>query len=306
MRIFLTGATGYIGSAISWALLQRGHSVLGLTHSPEKTKLLADRGIQPVLGDLSKPSAYREAAESCEVLIHAAYEFGEHARAADRTALETLRDAARAARLPRLLVYTSGVWVLGRQSHAPADEDTKASPLKLVAWRPAHEQLALDASEGPVSAAVVRPGCVYGSRAGLYGKMIQGIFDDREIPLIGRGSNRWATVYLDDLADLYSLLVDAWPRRALYHATDGSSEALRTSAEALLDAAGGGSVKNVSLPEARKTLGDYADALAVDQLVSSRRARRELGWRPKLISVAANAENLLKQWHFKPSPFSVA
>lgn len=306
MRIFLTGATGYIGSAVAWALLQRGHRVMGLTHSKEKAPHLSDRGIDPVVGDLMNPDDYRDAAESCEVIIHAAFEYGPSCEAADRIALEALCGAAQKARLPRLFIYTSGVWVLGRHGHAPADEDTPVSPLKIVGWRPEHERLALSAAAGALSTAVVRPGCVYGGRAGLYGNMIGSAFEHRTVRLIGSGNNRWASVYLDDLADLYSLTIDAWPREALYHATDGSAEPLRRAAEAILDAAGGGDIESVSLAEARAAMGDYADALAIDQVVSSRRARRELGWRPKLDSFSANAEALLRQWHRKPSPLGIA
>lgn len=306
MRIFLTGATGYIGSAVAWALLQRGHRVLGLTHSKEKAPHLSDRGIEPVTGDLRRPADYREAAESCDVLIHAGFEYGGAAQETDRTAVDTLLAAARAAGRPRLFLYTSGVWVLGRRGDAPADEGTLPAPLKIVHWRPEHERLTLRAAGGQVSAAVLRPGCVYGGQAGLYGKMIESVYAGRKITLVGRGTNRWASVYLDDLADLYSLVVDAWPREALYHATDGSAEPLRRAAEAILDAAGGGTVESVSLAEARAAMGDYADALALDQVVSSRRARRELGWRPRLDSPSAHAELLLKQWHEKASPYSVA
>lgn len=306
MKIFVTGAAGYIGSAVARALVRAGHEVTGLTHSPGKVRLIEELGAKAVVGDLKKPDSYRQTAEGCEALIHAAFEYSPQGTQADKTAVEALAAAAKSAKARRLMVYTSGVWVLGRQSGAPADERTPLNPLPIVAWRPAHEKLALEAAGGPVACAVVRPGCVYGGMGGLYGMMIQSAVEKHSIKLVGDGSNCWASVYLDDLAELYRLIVERMPQKAVYHATDDVAEPLREAAEALLDAAGGGSVESQSLDEARKALGPFAEALALDQRVSSEKAKRELGWKPAMVSPAKNAMHLLKQWKEKAGPLSVA
>ncbi len=295
MKIFITGATGYIGGAAAAALKKSGHEIVGLTHSSERAKALKAAGVEPVSGDIKKPAEWRAAVDTCDVLIHAAFEYGPQAVAADETALTTLIESARAAKSPRLLIYTSGVWVLGGQS-APATELTPLNPLPIVAWRPAHEQTALAAAGGEVSAVVVRPGCVYGGRRGLYADMIESAVEKKTIKLTGDGSNCWANVFIDDLGELYRLILEKRPEREIYHATDGTAETVHSIATALASAAGGAAVETTPLEEARKKLGPLADALALDQRVSSDKARKDLGWKPAMISIAKNASALVKQW----------
>lgn len=306
MRIFLTGASGYIGAAIARALLKAGHEIVGLTHSPQKIPRLDQMGVSPVYGDIQSPGSWLRQAAGCDALIHAAFDYGPRGPQADWTALKALLSVARSPGRRRLLVYTSGVWTLGEQSDAPADERTPPRPLPLVRWRPLHEQMILESADSSLDAVVVRPGCVYGDRQGLYGLLWNSAVEKHAVPVVAGGRNRWASVYLDDLAELYRLIVEKRPPRALYHATDGSAETLRQVAEAFLDAAGGGEVEDVSLEQARQTLGPLAEGWALDQLISSEKARRQLGWRPTLTSAAKNAMSLLVQWKEQPGPVSAA
>jgi len=306
MKIFLTGATGYIGSGLARRLSRDGHEVVALTHSAAKSAQMREHGLIPVVGDLSKPDSWRREADACEALIHLGFEFGQRAEAVDRAAVAGLIRSAKASRAPRLLIYTSGVWVLGNSRGAPADEDAPLNPPEIVGWRPAVEEAVLASSGGGLSVAVVRPGCVYGERGGLYGMMFQSILTERKARLVGGGSNCWASVYLDDLVELYSLILNKRPSRGLYHATDGAVEPVSTVAEAFAEAAGGAEISDWPIEEARGKLGAFADALALDQRVSSAKARRELGWQPKVTSAAKHAELLLAQWEAEVSLPSVA
>src|SRR6266536_3239171 len=94
MRIFLTGATGYIGSAVLDALLRAGNEVTALVRDPEKAERVSLRGVQPVIGDLAKPASYAASAEGCEAIIHTAYEESKRGQKIDRQAIETLLGAA--------------------------------------------------------------------------------------------------------------------------------------------------------------------------------------------------------------------
>src|SRR5207248_3051609 len=100
-------------------------------------------------------------------LIHLGFEAGADAARVDRTATDALLAAAREAKAPRTVVYTSGIWVLGATGARPADETTPVNPAPLVAWRPAHERLVLDALDARIVTAVVRPGIVFGGKGGL-------------------------------------------------------------------------------------------------------------------------------------------
>src|SRR2546428_6449591 len=169
MRIFLTGATGYIGGAVLDAVLRAGNQVTALVRDPENAERVSKRGIQPVLGDLSKPASYAPAAEVCDGIVHTALESSARRPRVDRQAIDTLMDAARRrapSGQPRFFVYTSGVWVLG-STPTPATEDAPLAPTPFSAWRPQHEQVVLDAGgDGRLRTAGVRPGIVYGGGPG--------------------------------------------------------------------------------------------------------------------------------------------
>ena len=167
MRIFLTGATGYIGSAILETSLRAGHQVTALVRDPEKAEQVSLRGGRPIVGELGKPAGYVPAAEDADVIVHAASERSKRLVEIDRLAIETLAGAA-ARRIDSghaaAFIYTSGVWVLGDTS-GPATEDSPLKPIPLVAWRPEHEELVRSLSRGgKIRTAIVRPGIVYGGR----------------------------------------------------------------------------------------------------------------------------------------------
>ncbi|TBR18073.1 NAD-dependent epimerase/dehydratase family protein [bacterium] len=305
MQVFLTGATGYIGSAVAAALLRAGHDVRGLARSRAKAAELQAAGVAAVLGELSNPGTYAQAAGACDAIVHAGFETGPRAAEVDRLALEALLEAAQVSGRPKSLVYTSGVWVMGRHHGAPGTEEDPPAPLPIVSWRPAVETLALAAGGGRLATAVVRPGCVYGGCGGLYGRMLQAAVEEHEVVLTGAGRNAWAAVYLDDLADLYVRLVERHPD-GIFHATDGSADPLAEVAEAFLEAAGGGALVLRPLADALREDGPFAEGLALDQRVSSEKARRELGWRPSLSSPANHAPALLALWRAKAGPLSVS
>lgn len=101
MRIFVTGSTGYIGSAVVRALVKAGHQVTGLVRSEEKAAALEAIGGKPIRGDLKDVASYRDAAAKSDASVHIGFEYGPEGVAADRKAVETLLDAARTGRKPR-------------------------------------------------------------------------------------------------------------------------------------------------------------------------------------------------------------
>jgi len=113
MQVFMTGATGYIGFAVSAALRRHGHRVWGLARNDAKAARLARLEIEPVLGDLADPKSYADVAARCSVLIHTAFEYSAEGVAKDKLAIETLLDAGRRGAQPKTLIFTSGAWVYG-------------------------------------------------------------------------------------------------------------------------------------------------------------------------------------------------
>lgn len=298
MRIFLTGATGYIGSAVLEATLRAGHSVTALVRDPEKAEHVLTRGGHPIIGELSKPAGYVAAAEECDAIIHTAYERSKRGVDVDRLAIETLLGAARRrveSGLSASVVYTSGVWVLGN-TNGPAAEDAPLNPTPLAAWRPVHEALVQSLSrEGRIRAAIVRPGIVYGGARGIVSDLLKDAKNGL-IRVMGDGKNHWPCVYDRDLADLYVRLAVNADASGIFHANDEADERAGDIVEAIArHAMVQQDIRHVPIEEARAKLGPYADALALDQIVRGPRARA-LGWMPALHSVSGNVARLLEEF----------
>jgi len=301
VRIFLTGATGYVGSAVLDALLRGAHDVTALVRDPEKAEQMRLRGVQPVVGELSVPKSYAPAAELCDAIIHTAFDASKRGPQVDRQAIDALLGAAirRTAKgVPASVVYTSGVWVLGHTT-GQAAEDAPIRPTPLVAWRPEHEELVLDAGRGrTLRTAVVRPGIVYGGGRGIISDLLKNAANGL-VRVIGDGRNHWACVYDRDLADLYVRVATDPQASGVYHANDEADERVTDIVEALArHAKMQPDVRNVPIEEARAKMGPYADALALNQIVRSPRART-LGWTPTLHSVAGNVARLLEEFRAK-------
>ena len=282
MRVFLTGASGYIGSAVARELVRAGHEVTGMHHSPESADRVRSTGAVPVQGDLAKPETYAEAAAGHEVLIHLAMDYSKPADL-DRAAVDTLIEAARSHWMRDAhLIYTSGCWVLGETGNDAADEATPLGhPAAVVAWRPAHEERVLaQTGEGAgLTPTVVRPGVVYGGGRGLVTPMFAAAAAEGAARYFGDGSNRWSLVYREDLAALYRRIVDG-RAAGIFHGVDGHPMRVIDVARTASEVAGaGGKTRGVSLEEGRESLGPAADAMILDQgLVSARGA--EIGWKP--------------------------
>jgi nucleoside-diphosphate-sugar epimerase len=296
MQIFLTGATGYIGSAVLDALLRGGHEVTALVRDPEKADGVAHRGVKPVIGELSKPASYAAAAESSDAIVHAALDHSKRGPKVDRQAVDALLAAAgrrAASGKAAAFVYTSVLWVLG-DTQGRATEEVPVNPTPLVAWRPDHERLVLDAVAG-VRTAVIRPAIVYGGARGIIGDLLKDAANGL-VRVIGEGRNHWSCIYDRDLADLYVRVATHDDASGIFHANDEADERVGDIVEAIArQATMRPDVRNVPLTEARKKMGPYADALALDQIVRSPRAKA-LGWAPTLHSVSGNVARLLEEF----------
>lgn len=293
MQIFVTGTTGYIGSAFTDACLRAGHGITALVRNARRAQRLRDRGVTPVVADLGDGPAWREAAVGHDAFVHIAFESSARGVEKDRIAVETLLTAAQRTGKHRPVLYTSGVWVLGNSSGQPMTEESPPAPTPLVAWRPAHEAEVLGARG--IRGLVVRPGVVYGGGRGTIGDLFRNASNGL-VRIIGEGRNRWACVYDRDLADLYLRLIMTPDASGIYHANDEADETVADIVEAIgRHMTHVPDVRHVPIEEARAKMGPYADALALDQVVRSPRARA-LGWAPALRSVSGNVPRLLEEW----------
>lgn len=296
MQVFLTGATGYIGSAVLDALLRAGHRTIALVRDPEKAERIAARGATPVVGELAVPKSFSAALAGSQAVIHTAWESSPRGVDKDREAIESLLSGleASASNGPPTFIYTSGIWVLG-QTTRPADETTPLAPAEHVSWRPAHEERVLEAGANGIRTVVVRPGIVYGGSRGIVSDLLKDALNGL-VRVVGPGKNRWPTVYDRDLAELYVRVLQSPDAHGVFHANDEGDERVNDIVDAIADhLTQRPDVRHMPLPEARRKLGPYADALALDQRVRSPRARA-LGWAPTLSTITANIPRLFEEY----------
>jgi len=274
MRIFMTGATGYIGSVVTEKLLAAGHRVAGLARSEDSGARLTKAGAEAVRGSLDDGDAIARGAAAADGAIHLAMEFSAEAPKLDGIAIEAILRGLDGDAKP--FVYTSGVWVMGSTGGHVVDEDAPLNPVPLVAWRPAHEEMVRKA-EG-VRGVVIRPAMVFGRSGGFVRSLFRpdatGV-----VRYVGTGENRWSMVDVDDLADLYVRALAA-PAGSLYFAAAGPAVPVPVVAQAF---AGGAELQGLPVEEARRTMGPLADALAIDCMVTGLKAVRELGWNPSRV-----------------------
>jgi nucleoside-diphosphate-sugar epimerase len=284
MLVFLTGATGYIGSAVAEALQKAGHKVIGLARTPEKAKALEARGIRAHLGDLLKPETVASGARMADGVIHTANTNDANSAPVDLAVVRAMLTALEGTGKP--FIYTSGVWVLGSTGDQVATEQTPVNPTPLVAHRPAIEQEVLAAQGRGVRAIVIRPALVYGRGGSIPAMLTKSARESGATRFVGDGKNRWPFVNVEDLAQLYVRSLEKAVPGSLYIASHGASYRVGEVAEAASIGAGAkGKTESWPLEEARKAFGPFADALVLDQQVSGEKAKKELGWAPGAGSV---------------------
>ena len=298
MHIFLTGATGYIGSAVLDASIKGGHQVTAMARDKEKAERLAARGATPVVADLSTPKRYLAAVKAADAVVYAVSDSSPTRVQLEKQALETMlaaqTQASQADGRVRTFVYTSGVWVLGRAVKA-ADEAAPLNPPEHVSWRPAHEDLVLSSASSMLRTVVVRPGIVYGGGRGIVSDLIKDALNGL-VRVVGPGKNRWPLVYDRDLGDLYLRILESPTAAGIFHANDEADERVSDIVDAIAaQVPQKPDIRFMPMDEAHKKLGAYADALALDQKVRSPKARA-LGWAPTQTGVINSVARLVEEF----------
>ncbi len=287
MQIFLTGATGYIGSAVADRLRAAGHDLAGLARSDAAASRLTVADIRPIRGDFAAPKSVGSAARSADAVISMATTYDP---SVDGPAIDAILDALAGSNKP--FIYTSGIWSHGDTGGKVVDETSDPQPAALVKWRQAVEDRVREGARRGVRTVVIRPAIVYGRGGGIPAGFVDSARKEGSARYVGTGENRWPFVHVDDLADLYLLALQSAPAGSLLLAVSGPSHSVRDVAAAASRGAGaGGRTVAWPLEEARKTLGPYADALVLDQQATGRRAEQTLGWKPRRPGVLEDLEH---------------
>jgi nucleoside-diphosphate-sugar epimerase len=277
MRIFVTGASGWIGSAVVPELLGAGHEVLGLARSAASAAAITAAGAEALRGDLDDLDALRAGAGGSDGVIHLAFihDFTDIERAgtADRRAIETMGATLEGSGKP--LVIASGTPAL--PGHVATERDAFAgnSPM---AVRGANARAALDmAARGVRSSVVGLPRTVHGDgdKHGFIARMIGFARENGVSGYVGDGSSRWPAVHVLDAAHLFRLAVEQAPAGSRLHAVGDEGVPIREIAEVI--------ARHLNVPTASVPADDYGFlgmVLSIDQPASSELTRELLGWRP--------------------------
>src|SRR5215212_8272045 len=283
MKVFVTGATGYIGGSVATKLLEKGHEVIGLARSDDAAAALKKRGIEPVAGDLNAYTPFVEMAKRVDAVINAANSdnaFVAHAL------LDGLKGSG------KTLIQTSGSSVVGTYDNGEArddifDENTPFTPEPEKAMRVAIDEQVLAAANDGVRSIVIRPTLIYGRGIGVPGVSVQlpkliDVAKKHGVPRhVGRGLNIWGHVHVADVVDLFLLALDKAKAGSLLYAENGEAN-FKSVAQSIGRMLGmGDTTKEWPIGEAVDSLGPGAYlSFGSNSRVRGKRAR-ELGWKPK-------------------------
>ena len=286
MRIFVTGATGFIGSAIVPELINGGHQVLGLTRSEVGARSLLAAGAQVHRGDLTDLESLSKGAAMCEGVIHTAFihDFSKFQEVCevDRRAIEAL--GAALAGSDRPLLITSGTGMANSTPGRAATEDD-APEISHPIPRVASEQAAASLAAKGVRIGVMRLPQVHNTvKQGLVTYAIELARQKGVSAYVGEGHNRWPAVHVLDAARLYRLALEKLQTGARYHAVAEEGVPMRDIAEVI-----GRGLKvpavSITAEQAGAHFGWLQHFVAYDLPSSSALTRERLGWRPTQIGL---------------------
>ncbi|AOX64832.1 epimerase [Curtobacterium sp. BH-2-1-1] len=264
MHVFLTGASGYIGSSVLRALVAHEHEVTALVRTDEKAQAVRDAGGRALVGDVTDTDVVRRLAHEADAVVHTA-----SAQGIDADFIATVLTALEGT--PKPFVHTGGIFTFGDSTDI--SEQSPLSPPALTAWRAPNEATVRASS---VRTTIIAPGIVYGRGAGIPAMFVGD--GEHEVRLVGDGSQRWTTVHTDDLGELYVLALHRGEQDGSVVAATGDNPTVREIAEA---GAHGSPIVAESVDASRERLGtEYADALLLHQEASGAHARSAFGWNP--------------------------
>jgi nucleoside-diphosphate-sugar epimerase len=284
MKIFMTGASGYIGGTVADSLIKAGHTIGGLARNDAAAAKLRKHGMQAVRGDLGSHSIVRDAARAADAVINCANADDPFVTAA---ILEGLAGSG------KTLLHTSGSSivgdkVVGKLSPRVYHEDTPYEPLPEKIQRVAIQRTVLAAAAQGVRSVVLCPTLIYGGGRGANPESIQVPNLIRQavksgVPrYVGAGENVWSTVHIEDVCDAYLRAFEAAPAGSFFYLENGETS-FKAIVESIGRLLGGKAARGWSVDEAIAQWGPMAVwfSLGGNSRVNADKARRMLGWKPR-------------------------
>lgn len=293
MRVFITGATGFIGSAVVKELIGAGHQVIGLCRSDDKAPALAAAGAEVYRGSIAEPDSLKDGAARSDGIIHLAFnhDFSRFVQNCedDRRVIKAL--GAGLAGSGRPLIVTSGTAIANAAPGEPAKEDNPTAGSEKHP-RAASEEAAASVAADGVNVSVVRLPQVHDPvRQGLISPAIAIYREKGVCAYVGDGLNRWPAAHVLDVARLYRLAIEKAEPDAKYHAVAEEGVPMRDIAEAIgrrLSLP----VKSIAPKEAQAFFGWLGMFAGLDMPASSAETQRKLKWKPAGPGLIADLDQL--------------
>lgn len=270
MEIFVTGGSGYVGSAVVRELVTAGHRVTGLARSDRSAERLRTLGASPLLGDITEPDRWQDAAARADGIIHMAATFDEDMALADNIFLSAIEAIAKAAPGKRFL-YTGGVWLYGACADNPAKEGSGFDPLADFAFMAVHRSRLI--ANNDLRASVIHPGLAWDQAGGMIAPLLEDAREGRALRLPATENLLWPMVHRVDLARLYRLAIENDGSQSDYHAIAEATVPMAAIAQAISRQAG--ITANPVTDRAR-----WSDGAHLSQHILSDQTRQALGWQP--------------------------
>lgn len=284
MHLFVTGATGYVGSRLVTALLLRGHRITAMVRDHEAGEQLNKIGAETVLGDLARMDAQIPVLHSVDGIVHTAFTHsGDWFEAVEqeRKAVSTMIDAIQFRN--KLLVITTGTGVLGDTGPTPVSDDFAGQEGFPGRVRMAVEGDVLAAhSHGRLRGIIIRPPLLVHGYGGsqFLPRLVAAARESGVAGYLAEGRNLLSSVHVDDLVDLYARALESGSSGKIYNAVGGATS-LKRLAEAIAAGNPGTSAKCISHQEASNSWGEFpAFLLSLNNNIAEATARRSLGWAP--------------------------
>lgn len=287
MKVFMTGTTGHAGSVVLDRFVAEGHEVFALVRPQHIGNLPQRERVRWIAGDFADTEIISDTAALTDAAVHIGASHDDEMERLDANAIAAIADAFDQS--GKVFVSTSATPVYGDTGPTPRDEhEPIENPHPLRAWRARHDLEVVALSQRGIRGAVVRPGLIYGRAGGWLAGLILRAQETGMSRYIGEGRNLTSTIHVDALADLYLKTVTNESAHGIYNAASDEVVCSMDTAHLIATHYGPG-IEAMSWPleEAREALGELADLACVECIVSSNRARCELGWHPIALSVTS-------------------
>jgi nucleoside-diphosphate-sugar epimerase len=276
-NVFFTGFTP-VNAALITALQSKGYRTIVLSDDEQITKAARFLGAVVVKGHIAHPDSYIESVKGADVVIHSPNIYDLEDSASDAVAVAAITKALAGSK--KIFVYTSHTWVLGDANNVLADEKTPVAPISLVAPLARSEQSVLQSAGDNIKAIVVRAANVYGYEGDFVQKYVARTIREDVAHFVGNGNNYFSVIALQDLVQLYLLVIEKGVAGAIYHAASGKALTSKEFAGLVGDIVGVHHALGLSQSELKNNYGALAEAFSLNQQISFIQTKEQLNWAP--------------------------